>query len=93
METVQTIRSKLGLTQAELADQLGLHQATISRLETGGLELDKRTRMALDVLVAKHKPSRLPRPSRSPGNGMPNAAVAPDAGGPPLSPASTGHST
>ena len=26
----------------------------------------------------------LPRQSRSPGNGMPNAAAAPDAGGPPL---------
>lgn len=52
MSDIREIRKQLCLTQAELADRLGLHQATISRFETGGLPVDRRTRLALDALIA-----------------------------------------
>ena len=52
MEDVLTTRKALSLTQEELADKLGLHQSTISRLESGALPLDRRTRLALEALAA-----------------------------------------
>lgn len=50
MNDMREIRIKLGLTQAELAERLGVHQATISRFETGELPLDRRTELALLAL-------------------------------------------
>lgn len=50
MEELRTIRTELGLTQAEFADRLGLHQSTISRFEKGDLPLDKRTLLAAQAL-------------------------------------------
>ena len=44
------IRKELKLSQAELADKLGVHQSTVSRFETGDLSLDKRTELALLAL-------------------------------------------
>lgn len=44
------IRQELKLTQTELAEKLGVHQATISRFETGELPLDRRTELALRAL-------------------------------------------
>lgn len=51
MDDLQTIRKALNLSQAELADKLGLHQSTISRFETGELPLDKRTLLAAQALL------------------------------------------
>ena len=34
-KSITRLRKRLGLSQAEFADQLGLHQATVSRLEAG----------------------------------------------------------
>lgn len=56
MEDVRTVRTALGLTQAELAEQLGLHQSTLSRLETGALAVDARTRLALEALTRRRTP-------------------------------------
>jgi transcriptional regulator with XRE-family HTH domain len=50
MVDMRTIRQGLKLSQAELADKLGLHQTTISRFETGDLPIDKRTELALLAL-------------------------------------------
>lgn len=50
MDELRTIRTELGLTQAEFADRLGLHQSTISRFENGDLPLDKRTLLAAQAL-------------------------------------------
>lgn len=50
MDELRTIRTELGLTQAEFADRLGLHQSTISRFEKGDLPLDKRTLLAAQAL-------------------------------------------
>lgn len=51
MEDIQTIRKALGLSQAEMANRLGLHQTTISRFERGELPLDKRTLLAAQSLL------------------------------------------
>jgi transcriptional regulator with XRE-family HTH domain len=50
MIDIAAIRKELNLTQAELADKLGLHQTTISRFETGEMPLDKRTQLAVEAL-------------------------------------------
>jgi transcriptional regulator with XRE-family HTH domain len=47
MTDMRAIRQELKLTQAELAERLGVHQATVSRFETGELPLDRRTELAL----------------------------------------------
>lgn len=54
MDDLRTIRAKLGITQAAFADALGLHQSTISRMETGELDLDKRTLLAATALLSAH---------------------------------------
>ena len=54
-ETIASIREALGLTQAEMADRLGLHQSTICRMEKDGVEPDKRTMIAARTLLAGKK--------------------------------------
>lgn len=46
MENIREIRKRLGLTQTEFAQALGLNQSTISRFERGELAVDKRTALA-----------------------------------------------
>ncbi len=53
MAAIKQTRRALGVTQAELATLLGLNQSTISRLESGALEVDARTALALEALVAR----------------------------------------
>src|SRR5688572_29699571 len=53
MIDVRAVRQELKLSQAELADKLGLHQTTISRFETGDLPIDRRTELALAALQAE----------------------------------------
>lgn len=48
-----TIRKDLGLSQAELAEKLGVNQATVSRFENGKLIPDKRTILAVQALKAE----------------------------------------
>jgi transcriptional regulator with XRE-family HTH domain len=50
MTDMRAIRKELGLSQAEMAERLGLHQTTISRFETGDLTLDRRTELAVQAL-------------------------------------------
>jgi transcriptional regulator with XRE-family HTH domain len=50
MVDLREIRRALKLSQAEMADRLGLHQTTISRFERGELPLDKRTELAVVAL-------------------------------------------
>ena len=76
-------------TVAAIADALGTSLAYMLGLDPNNTVLDP---FAFKIARLIDERYSLPRPSRSPGNGMPNAAVATDAGGPPLSPASTGHS-
>ena len=50
MIDLAAIRKEMNLTQAELAEKLGLHQTTISRFETGEMQIDKRTQLAIEAL-------------------------------------------
>lgn len=53
MDAIKETRKALGATQAELAAMLGLNQSTVSRLERGDLEVDARTKLALEALTAR----------------------------------------
>lgn len=55
MDDIETARKALGVSQAKMAQMLGLHQSTISRLERGELAPDKRTLLAVNSLLAQHK--------------------------------------
>lgn len=46
-------RTDRGLTQQELADLLGIHRVTVSRMETGELPLGVADRLALEGLGAR----------------------------------------
>ncbi|WP_426254521.1 helix-turn-helix domain-containing protein [Sphingomonas sp. DC2300-3] len=53
MDAIKQTRKKLGATQAELAEMLGINQSTVSRLERGALPIDPRTALALEALSAR----------------------------------------
>jgi transcriptional regulator with XRE-family HTH domain len=53
MDNIRNIRIRLRLTQVELAEKIGLTQASISRLETDKQPIDKRTALALEALLLK----------------------------------------
>lgn len=57
MADIRSIRTELKLTQAEFADELGVHQSTISRFETGEQPVDKRTLLAAQALLAARRAS------------------------------------
>jgi transcriptional regulator with XRE-family HTH domain len=50
---IRETRKALGLSQAALAQKLGLTQGTVSRFEAGVLPLDERTKLAIDALKMK----------------------------------------
>lgn len=54
MDNLRDIRRRLGLTQIEMGEKLGLDQSTISRLESGALVIDKRTSLAVQAIVTAH---------------------------------------
>lgn len=55
MQTIKQIREALKLSQAEMAERMGLAQSSISRFETGELPTDKRTLLAAQALLAADK--------------------------------------
>lgn len=63
MDNLLSIREALGLTQAEMAEKLGLTQSSISRFERGDLTLDKRTLLAAQALLAQADPAPLAKAS------------------------------
>ena len=52
MQSIKQIREALGLSQAEMAEELGIHQTTLSRIETGVIAADKRNLLAANALLA-----------------------------------------
>lgn len=52
MSEIKAIRDSLGLTQAQLAAQLGVTQSSVSRFETGEIIPDRRTMLAMQALRA-----------------------------------------
>ena len=65
-EQFRSIRKNLGLTQADLAEQLGLSTTWIGRMESGTAEIERRTELALLYLQTKAALSQLP-PGMLPG--------------------------
>lgn len=62
MADIRTIRHKLGLTQDQMAEKLGVTQATVSRFETGVLLVDRRTQLAVEaILLSAPRPARTSR--------------------------------
>ena len=62
-EELRTIRQRLALTQAQFAEQLGLHTNTIARFERGELNISgpvaKLARLLLEVEETRmNKPSK-----------------------------------
>ena len=55
MSDIKSIRTHLGLTQAEMADALGITQSTLSRMENGVIIANKRTIMAARALSGAAK--------------------------------------
>lgn len=49
---IRSFRKSRNLSQAALAEKLGVTQSTISRFENGELPLDARTKLALDAIAA-----------------------------------------
>jgi transcriptional regulator with XRE-family HTH domain len=47
---IRAVRQSLKLSQAALAERLGVTQATISRFESGLLKIDERTKLAIEAL-------------------------------------------
>lgn len=60
MSSIREARKELGLSQAEMAARLGVTQGTISKLETGALALDERTRLAVNALLIEHAAADTP---------------------------------
>ncbi|WP_184476348.1 helix-turn-helix domain-containing protein [Rhizorhapis suberifaciens] len=65
MDYIRAIRRKIGLSQAELGAALGLHQTSISRMETGDLPVDARTKLALDALLQRFNAGELGKKDRA----------------------------
>ena len=57
-EFVRSARERLGLTQAELGDKLGLERRTIMRYETGSSHLKLHVRYALMYLLRTRRKKR-----------------------------------
>lgn len=48
------LRKRLNLTQAALADRLGVHQSTIARIEDGGRKPSGPVRRLLEQIAAEN---------------------------------------
>lgn len=52
-DEMKTLRERIAMTQADLADALGISRKTIIRMEAGE-EIDRRTELALRYLLRLH---------------------------------------
>ncbi len=55
-ERLREARRRLGMTQQELAETLGLTQRSISRMETGAQPIEPRTDLAVRYLLVTATP-------------------------------------
>ena len=53
-ETIRRLRSKLGLTQEELAHELGITVGTVNRWENGRFRPSKLARSTIQEFARKH---------------------------------------
>ncbi len=59
MVDIKSIREAIGLSQTELADRLGVTQPVVSRFESGSRPINKRTQMAIKLMVAEDAARKL----------------------------------
>jgi DNA-binding XRE family transcriptional regulator len=52
---MRSARARLGLTQAQLAERLGVHWTTIAAKENGRSEIRPSDRLALAALLSEHQ--------------------------------------
>ena len=52
MGIIKVIRTKLGLTQLQLANELGLHRTQLALAETGSRDLPKKASLQFSILTA-----------------------------------------
>ena len=57
-DEVKQLRAKLGLTQQELADKLGVTQTSVARWEMGMHQIEEPTARLLKLLVKMEKNPR-----------------------------------
>lgn len=50
---VKKLRDRLGLTQSQMAEHLGVHQGTVHKLEDGEMEPSKPVMKLLEQLAAQ----------------------------------------
>lgn len=50
---LRALRDVLGLTQAELAERIGMHPNSVSRMERGELAISARTAAVVRLLVSR----------------------------------------
>lgn len=50
---LRAFRDMLGLTQAELAERIGMHPNSVARMERGELAISARTAAAVRLLVSR----------------------------------------
>lgn len=55
---IKATRKALGLTQAQLAEKLGVDHSTVSRFESGDIEPSERTLLAMEALVLRAERDR-----------------------------------
>lgn len=54
-EALRAAREKLGMTQAQLAEQLGLRSNTVARYERGILVIPKVVELAVEALLVRSR--------------------------------------
>ena len=52
-DDLRQLRDMLGLTQAELAERIGMHPNSVARMERGELAISARTAAAVRLLVSR----------------------------------------
>lgn len=62
MADLKTLRKRLGLSQAEIAERLGVDQATISRIEAGKARPSGPVQILIDMMAANPPAAPVPQP-------------------------------
>lgn len=65
-EWLRGLRLRMGKTQRELADQLGVHKVTVAKWETGAQRLQGKHRITLNDLARVYKYPPLAPPRKKP---------------------------
>lgn len=65
-EALREAREKMGLTQVQLAEELGVQSNTVARYERGVLTIPKVVELAIEALLIRNR-KRKPKATKSKG--------------------------